>query len=372
MNLQWKITATLGPLSNRFFRLVKIYIDGYDFLFSNPKEENMTSTIPLAKFHGHFLNTFSQLPLENKILEVVKRVIVAVVAPFAYLLLGFIAIVGYPCTRTVSNTKIDTKNNSPKPPAVPERVFSSGVVKNLHADLDKAKDYQRRDIYFKIANEEIKQKNNAAASLALDEITKILDASEHQFATSYCKVAEMRIMLKPNTEPYELKKAAELKEASNSKHGTPSFCLGDDIIAIAQCYHLLNNEEMVRNEIKSLFELADRFKGRKPYAYIGTLVSCAQFQIKIKQIEDALPTINDIIIPAARETDWSLDGQTPVEWWANLATVLIEYGHINEPVPGLIKLAEKGLLPLRNLTSQDVENLRKQIKDAKQKIGNGS
>lgn len=56
------------------------------------------SMTPLAKFQGHIVKTFSSLPSEGKFLEIVKRITIVAVSPFAYLALAFIGILGYPYT----------------------------------------------------------------------------------------------------------------------------------------------------------------------------------------------------------------------------------------------------------------------------------
>ncbi len=51
-------------------------------------------TNPLAQFHSTFTSVLDQLPENGKILEITKRIMIVVVAPFAYLALGFLSLVG--------------------------------------------------------------------------------------------------------------------------------------------------------------------------------------------------------------------------------------------------------------------------------------
>jgi hypothetical protein len=58
------------------------------------------SVTPLLNFHGHIVKTFSALPQKGKAIEVAKRISLAIASPFTYLILAFIALIGYPYART--------------------------------------------------------------------------------------------------------------------------------------------------------------------------------------------------------------------------------------------------------------------------------
>lgn len=51
-------------------------------------------TQPLAQFHSQFISVFDELPQDGKALEITKRVMIVIVAPFAYLAIGFLSLVG--------------------------------------------------------------------------------------------------------------------------------------------------------------------------------------------------------------------------------------------------------------------------------------
>lgn len=86
------------------------------------------STIPLSTFHGHIVKIFSPLPSEGKFLEIVKRVILAVIAPFAYLLLAFVALVGYPYTESATKER----------PAVPNELGSAFIAEKSLATVEQS------------------------------------------------------------------------------------------------------------------------------------------------------------------------------------------------------------------------------------------
>ena len=51
-------------------------------------------TQPLTQFHSQFISVLDELPPDGKALEITKRVMIVIVAPFAYLALGFLSLVG--------------------------------------------------------------------------------------------------------------------------------------------------------------------------------------------------------------------------------------------------------------------------------------
>lgn len=63
---------------------------------------------PLKLFHGYFIRSFSSLPEKGKLLEVVKRICLICVAPFAYLALSCVALLGVLCSKV-------QYNESPRP-----------------------------------------------------------------------------------------------------------------------------------------------------------------------------------------------------------------------------------------------------------------
>lgn len=64
-------------------------------------------TTPLVEYHGLIVKTFSPLPSEGKLLEMVKRILLVVIAPFAYLVLALIAGIGYPITSIKTKQVVD-------------------------------------------------------------------------------------------------------------------------------------------------------------------------------------------------------------------------------------------------------------------------
>jgi hypothetical protein len=54
----------------------------------------------------------------------------------------------------------------------------------------------------------------------------------------------------------------------------------------------------------------------------------------------------------------------------SLATTLLEHGHVKEPVPSLIKAAEKRFAPWQQKSGFDVEELRDLIKGVNVKLLN--
>lgn len=50
------------------------------------------SMAPLSKFHGRIVKTFSMLPQEGKLVEIVKRIILVVIAPIAYVTLALFGV----------------------------------------------------------------------------------------------------------------------------------------------------------------------------------------------------------------------------------------------------------------------------------------
>lgn len=63
---------------------------------------------PLIRFHGRIVRTFDELPQNGKIIEVIKRVIIVIASPFAYLVLGITAFIG---AIQVKCCKVTTENN---------------------------------------------------------------------------------------------------------------------------------------------------------------------------------------------------------------------------------------------------------------------
>lgn len=63
-------------------------------------------TKPLAQFHSEFVSVLGKLPQERKMLEIAKRILIVVVAPFAYLALGFLSLVGRFCSFFSKDAKI--------------------------------------------------------------------------------------------------------------------------------------------------------------------------------------------------------------------------------------------------------------------------
>ncbi len=78
------------------------------------------STAPLIFFHRRVVKTFSPLPKTGKIFEIAKRIILIVITPFAYLLLGLIAIAGYgfskPSLKTVNQQPAFGSEQKAAPP----------------------------------------------------------------------------------------------------------------------------------------------------------------------------------------------------------------------------------------------------------------
>ncbi|NGX59206.1 MAG: hypothetical protein KR126chlam3_00353 [Chlamydiae bacterium] len=71
------------------------------------------SVEPLKNFHSAIQNTFSPLPQDGKILEVISRISLLIISPFAYIALAFLAVVGYPYTKTVRDCLEDATLSTP-------------------------------------------------------------------------------------------------------------------------------------------------------------------------------------------------------------------------------------------------------------------
>lgn len=63
---------------------------------------------PIKDFHGHFINAFSRLPKDGKLFEVIKRIGIVCVAPFAYLALLLFAVFG----ALISRVKFEKSSQS--------------------------------------------------------------------------------------------------------------------------------------------------------------------------------------------------------------------------------------------------------------------
>lgn len=64
------------------------------------KDIKRDSMAPLVQFHGHVVKTFSPLPQEGKLFEIVKRIILVVISPFVYLTLALMGMLGRIFTAT--------------------------------------------------------------------------------------------------------------------------------------------------------------------------------------------------------------------------------------------------------------------------------
>ena len=84
-----------------------------DARFQNVVTVQHPSLTPLCTFHGRIIKTFSSLPPTGKLYEVAKRVLIVALAPLAYLLLGLLAVVGYPFSeRITKRVPIQQSRNS--------------------------------------------------------------------------------------------------------------------------------------------------------------------------------------------------------------------------------------------------------------------
>ena len=62
----------------------------------NPSQlTNSPFTKPLVLFHGKILHSFDRLPNNGKLVEIIKRVILIIAAPFLHLVLGCTALLSY-------------------------------------------------------------------------------------------------------------------------------------------------------------------------------------------------------------------------------------------------------------------------------------
>ena len=87
---------------------------------SNPFHAYMQTTT-LHSFHCKLGKTFDPLPNDRTVLEVAKRIALAVIAPFAYLVLGITALLGYLASRNNQSGNTPPNNlpslpNTPTPP----------------------------------------------------------------------------------------------------------------------------------------------------------------------------------------------------------------------------------------------------------------
>ncbi|MBA3956826.1 MAG: hypothetical protein H0X51_00310 [Parachlamydiaceae bacterium] len=314
---------------------------------------NHPSTTPLVTFHNHIVKTFSRLPSTGKCFVVLGKVILVAIASFVYLVLGLIAIVGYP---------YKTKKQ-----------FSSQAVEKLHAELSNAQQsLQKRNILLKIASEERRQNKTNEANAALDEVTKILDAEQEKYVEKYCEVAKLRILMNPNVEPAELQKAVQLEKQKRNKYQQkrplPPAYLSDYIVEIAKCYYLLNNAEMVNEQIRTLNNFASRFEYHNPTAFVGIFERSAKLQIELNRLDDACNIIHSNIVRTLTTPFNNIDMRPSIECCVNLATVLIEHGHSkHSSVARLIELAELKFSPWKDKTGFDVEELRNLIKEVSDK-----
>ncbi len=71
------------------------------------------SVEPLKNFHSAIQNTLSPLPQDGKILEVISRISLLIISPFAYIALAFLAVAGYPYTKTVRDCLEDATLSTP-------------------------------------------------------------------------------------------------------------------------------------------------------------------------------------------------------------------------------------------------------------------
>lgn len=91
---------------------------------------------PLCKFHGHIIKTFSALPPNRKCLEVAKRIALVIVSPLAYLVLGLIGLLGYPCTTKVTKTApIQNLESDWTNPSSTADGRSSSIVKSAKQEM---------------------------------------------------------------------------------------------------------------------------------------------------------------------------------------------------------------------------------------------
>lgn len=71
---------------------------------------------PLIRFHGRIVRTFDELPQNGKLIELIKRVMIAITCPVVYLVLGITAFVGVVhakcCKVTTTNNEIEIQGTA--------------------------------------------------------------------------------------------------------------------------------------------------------------------------------------------------------------------------------------------------------------------
>jgi hypothetical protein len=89
------------------------------------------STAPLSTFHGRMVKVFSPLTAKGQLSEIAKRVALVAVSPFAYFLLGVVALLGYPYTiRTTKQIPINESNT-----ASPGDNRSSSIIQRTSQEI---------------------------------------------------------------------------------------------------------------------------------------------------------------------------------------------------------------------------------------------